>query len=401
MKLNLLKTLALLAAVCLATQLVNGQCISPPAGVVGWWPGDGNCLNVVGTNNGTANGAVSFAPGMVGQSFVFAHDGDSVTMPDNPVFNLQPAGFTAEFWMRGTKNQPQSLFDMVDKSHGWIDYKGWVFQGDSASGKITFYIGRGDVFVGVTSGDVLDGTYHHLAGTWDGSVMRFYVDGILQGQAPMGTPANNTRQVYLGCSWGNGATNRFYRGQLDELTICQRALTADEIAALYASGSAGQCKPQVSIQPGSQVGYWGKGATFTATVTNMTPTGYQWFKDSMPVSGATAASLVLTNLQSTNAGSYTVVVFNATGNALTSAPATLTVDTAGVNIALYAGVTIDGVAGQTYGIQSLTNLNYPNTWVGRTNLTLPTPIFLWYDTQPTTAQPQSYYRVVPGPITIP
>jgi hypothetical protein len=109
----------------------------------------------------------------------------------------------------------------------------------------------------------------------------------------------------------------------------------------------------------------------------------------------------LTNLQSTNAGSYTVVVVNSAGNATTSDPATLTVSTAGVNIALYAGVTIDGVAGQTYGIQSLTNLNNQNTWVGRTNITLPTPTFLWQDTQPITTQPQSYYRVVPGPISIP
>jgi hypothetical protein len=121
----------------------------------------------------------------------------------------------------------------------------------------------------------------------------------------------------------------------------------------------------------------------------------------VPITGATSASLILTNLQSTNAGASTVIVMNAAGNAITGDPVTLMVSTAGVNIALYAGVTIDGVVGYTYGFQSTTNLNNTNSWVGRTNVTLSTPAFLWQDTQPITMQPQSYYPVVPGPISIP
>ena len=74
-----------------------------------------------------------------------------------------------------------------------------------------------------------------------------------------------------------------------------------------------------------------------------------------------------------------------------------------VSIALYAGfpgLTIDGVVGQTYGVQSTLDLSNTNSWVGRTNITLTTPTYLWYDSQPAT-QPQTYYRVLPGPISIP
>jgi len=28
-------------------------CISPPSGLVGWWPGDGNANDIIGGNNGT------------------------------------------------------------------------------------------------------------------------------------------------------------------------------------------------------------------------------------------------------------------------------------------------------------------------------------------------------------
>ena len=85
---------------------------------------------------------------------------------------------------------------------------------------------------------------------------------------------------------------------------------------------------------------------------------------------------------------------------VTSSPAILTANPAGVSIALYAGVAIDGVVGQTYGIQSTTDLSNTNSWAGRTNITLTTPTFLWYDSQPAT-QPQHFYRVVPRPIPIP
>ncbi len=63
-------------------------------------------------------------------------------------------------------------------------------------------------------------------------------------------------------------------------------------------------------------------------------------------------------------------------------------------------MTIDGVVGRTYGIQSTLDLNNTNSWVGRSNLPLTVPTALWYDSQPAT-QPQTYYRVLRGPIPIP
>jgi hypothetical protein len=101
----------------------------------------------------------------------------------------------------------------------------------------------------------------------------------------------------------------------------------------------------------------------------------------------------------TNAGSFTVVVTNSYGS-VTSRSAILTMNPAGVSIALYAGVSIDGVVGLTYGIQSTTDLSNTNSWRGVVNVTLPVPTLLWFDTQPAT-YPCRYYRVVPGPISIP
>jgi WD40 repeat protein len=157
---------------------------------------------------------------------------------------------------------------------------------------------------------------------------------------------------------------------------------------------------RITVQPKSQIAYWGSTVSFSITVTGgIPPYAYQWLKDAAPVTGATNALLVMTNLQATNAGVYTVVVSDTVTN-LTSLSANLTVNPAGVAIALYAGVTIDGVVGQTYGVQSTLDLSITNSWAGRANVTLTNATQLWYDSQPAT-QPQTYYRVVPGPISIP
>ncbi len=157
--------------------------------------------------------------------------------------------------------------------------------------------------------------------------------------------------------------------------------------------------PEIQTQPPSQIGYWGKSVEFDVRASGAAPLVYQWLKDGTSIGGATNSSLVITNLQFSDAGSYSVVVTNLVGS-ITSNPAILAVNPAGVSVALYAGVTIDGVTGLTYGIQYTTDLSSTNSWLGATNITLNTPAQLWIDLVPAT-YPRRYYRVLPGPITIP
>jgi hypothetical protein len=71
-----------------------------------------------------------------------------------------------------------------------------------------------------------------------------------------------------------------------------------------------------------------------------------------------------------------------------------------VSLNLYAGVTIEGVVGFTYGIEYSTQLSDTNSWLGLANVTLIAPVQLWLDLVPAN-HAQRYYRVVPGPIPIP
>ena len=226
--------------------------IPPPAGIVSWWPGDGNANDVIDGNPGALQGGATFATGMVGDAFSFDSNDDRVTIDHNPNLNVPPTGFTVDFWMRGSPSQPDSHFLVVDKSHGWVDSTGWVFQGISSNGNLFFGIGAGGAgitnFRGVESlASVLDNQFHHVAGTWDGGTIRLYLDSVLQGTAALDVPANNTRPVNIAFSWGGGPPRRFFRGSVDEVGLFSRALTAEEIRAIYQAGSAGKIKPMARI----------------------------------------------------------------------------------------------------------------------------------------------------------
>lgn len=153
------------------------------------------------------------------------------------------------------------------------------------------------------------------------------------------------------------------------------------------------------MQPVSQVGYAGGTTTLSVSVAGSGPFTYQWNYNGTPIGNATNATLVLGDLQTGSAGAYTVTVSDPYGS-VTSAAANLSVNVAGVSIALYAGIDITGVPGLTYGVQYSTNLGDTNGWLGLVNVTLSQTNELYFDLEPAQQQ-HRYYRVVPGPISIP
>ena len=82
--------------------------------------------------------------------------------------------------------------------------------------------------------------------------------------------------------------------------------------------------PAITTPPQSLTVNQGTNAPFSVTAGGTAPLSYQWQWNGAPISGATDTNYTVTSAQSTNAGSYTVVVTNLAGS-VTSAVATLTV----------------------------------------------------------------------------
>jgi len=78
----------------------------------------------------------------------------------------------------------------------------------------------------------------------------------------------------------------------------------------------------MTLQPQSRTNVSGTVATFSASAAGSAPLSYQWQFNGANLSGATAATLVLGNVQAGDAGNYTLVAAN-WGGAVTSAVAVL------------------------------------------------------------------------------
>ena len=87
-----------------------------------------------------------------------------------------------------------------------------------------------------------------------------------------------------------------------------------------------QSPPVITAQPQSRTNAVGTTATFSVTATGTSPLRYQWSFNGGEIAGATNATLTLADVQTTNAGGYSVVVTNAFGSA-TSSVANLLVGT--------------------------------------------------------------------------
>jgi hypothetical protein len=378
-----------------------GDCVAPGAGLVGWWSGEQSTADNLGLSDGTVagSGAVGYGAGVVGQSFVF--DGMNRNRVDlgNPA-HLQLQEFTIEAWVKRAHSGEVSLDDSSAQAGegGLIFSYGRFGYGLCMRNNGQLLLSKIDVD-GVYSTSVITDTFwHHVAVTKSETGTVFYVDGLrASGTLPYFTTYTFDTSAAIG-SRGDARGGTFW-GSIDEVSVYNRPLTAPEIAAIYEAGSSGKCHaPRIKTQPKSQLGFWGKSVSFEVSAYGQGPLAYQWSRSGTVFPEGTGPSLVLTNLQMADAGSYTVVITNLFGS-VTSAPALLTMNPAGVSVALHMGVTIEGVVAQTYGIQYTVNLN-TDSWVGHTNVILTSPTQTWFDSEPA-ARPQRYYRVVPGPISIP
>lgn len=215
-------------------------CTQAPSGMVGWYPGDGNAndISFIGNNAMSVNGA-TFAPGMVQTAFSLDGVDDYFQSPHNSQQELTTTA-TLDAWVFFNQKPSAAgrIMIIISKQSPGNDFDLAALTDD----RFYLYIGQG---INVASTTVIQtGVWYHIAGTWDATGIRIYVNGILENTNP--TP-NITRASgsISPLRIGEGALfgNRFFSGLIDEAEIFNRALSANEIQAIFNAGSAGKCKP--------------------------------------------------------------------------------------------------------------------------------------------------------------
>ena len=71
--------------------------------------------------------------------------------------------------------------------------------------------------------------------------------------------------------------------------------------------------PSITVQPLALSKLQGQSASFSVTATGTATLTYQWYKDGVAITGATSATYAISSVQSSNAGTYKVLVMNTGG----------------------------------------------------------------------------------------
>jgi hypothetical protein len=298
---------------------------------VGYWrlgeaggPTVANLGSLGAAADGVATAAVTFGfPGAVSgdANTAAGFDGSSAKIEVPYSEQLNPASFTYEVWANvafdssGVYRSPLSSRD--DTPAG--NTAGVIFYAEPGD-NWQFWTGRAAAWNIVGGEVVYPGVWTHLVGTYDGTNKVFYVNGVAVGATRINFVPNRGRALRIGAGANENATGQFFfNGQIDEPAVYSGVLPGDRILAHYKAGSGTDpipMAPLIVADPLAVDAFTGETITLTPLVTGSLPLTYQWRRNGADITGATAVSLVVSNAQPSNGGTYSVVVRNSAGEAV-------------------------------------------------------------------------------------
>lgn len=148
-----------------------------------------------------------------------AFDGGPSCAVADAAVDEPPAAFTFEAWVKADPG--------VDYTgHPFVVWEGVAALWQTEDGFVVMTDTSGEVAGASYPADVMDQGLHHVAGTWDGSVMSVYVDGVRGGFSSAGVPrAPTDGTVHLGC-WPAQGWN--HQGTLDEIRLSSSVRYTDD-----------------------------------------------------------------------------------------------------------------------------------------------------------------------------
>ena len=213
-----------------------------------WEFNEGNgttAVDSVGGHNGTIQGA-SWTTGKAGGALSFDGVDDYVNGGNAAALSL--TSFTISAWFQWHSEHPSDVYRViVSKGRTGEGYEqNYMIYVDDASHTVRARIGHGSGSTPLqtyfSSGvDVSDGDWHHVALVYDSATGAgdIYVDGLSK-NPKTGLPTAYTdanAAVTIGI-WG-GPTYGEWDGLIDEVAVCNRALSPEEIQQQYQNGLAG------------------------------------------------------------------------------------------------------------------------------------------------------------------
>ncbi len=318
----------------------------PTNGLVGWWPFNGNANdesgnnlngNVIGANLttdrfGMPNSAYNFDYSTVG----FGTQTDEIHIPYSPILNS--SAITISIWVyqrqfvwSGNTNPPMSTL----AARFQYGSSGQVWMLNSGTNGINGFSGAPNITLN---------SWTHILTTFENGTGKMYINGQLISTTNNLSALNVTGNSGISIGESNQANGYWWPtdGVIDDFALWNRALTQQEITALYGSNS---CSNDLTISPILNIQNIGGNASFTATTTDSNPTftwqsdfgqGFQTLNNYGKYSGVNTNTLNVSNVQLSEHNQQ-IRAISTSGNCIdTSNVATIQIaDTCITNVTVY------------------------------------------------------------------
>jgi glucose/arabinose dehydrogenase/PKD repeat protein len=185
--------------------------------------GDASGQNNPGTLQG---GPVWTSAGKYGGALTFDGVNDFVSIPDANGLDLT-TGMTLSAWVRPTALDNWRQVVLKERPNG-LSYGLYATGATGNRPNGTIVVGGVDREVNAPAANALAAdTWTHLAVSYDGSTMRIYVNGTqVATRAQTGAAATSSNALMIG---GNAVWGEWFAGQIDDVRVFNRALSAAEV----------------------------------------------------------------------------------------------------------------------------------------------------------------------------
>ncbi|MBL8897567.1 MAG: LamG domain-containing protein [Planctomycetes bacterium] len=215
-----------------ASEIADGMRreLNDGSALVAAWHLNGSFVDSVGSRNAGARGTARFGPEVTSfaRALRLAPSGSFLEVPDAPEL-VPTSGLTVEAWIQ--VDSPSSGRPTIVRKNPTPNQESYNLRIELGSPQWQVFTAGGRNIVWPTGTALPIGRPVHLAGTWDGTIAKLYMDGVLLGSAftHPGPMVRTGGALRIGKGDNNGAEE--FEGRIDEVRIWSFARTEGEIGS--------------------------------------------------------------------------------------------------------------------------------------------------------------------------